>query len=71
VYPHLRDFLDAHLQCALVPRNRLVTVDRAGQLQQRAGLPLTCAETLHQIRDQITAPGRLQSKWDGPPRNLI
>lgn len=64
MHPHFRDLLDAHLQRALIPRDRFVTVDRAGQLQQCAGLPLARAETLHQVRDQITAPGRLQSFFD-------
>ena len=62
--PHFRDLLDAHFQCAVIPRDRLVTVDRARKLQQRAGLPLARAETLHQVRDQISAPRRLQSLFD-------
>lgn len=61
MHPHFRDLLDAHFQCALIPRDRLVAVDRTGQLQQRAGLSLACAETLHQVRDKLTAPRRLQS----------
>ncbi len=44
MHSHFRDLLDAHFQCTLIPRDRLVTVDRAGQLQQRAGVPLACAE---------------------------
>lgn len=61
MHPHFRDLLDAHLQRALIPSDRLVTVDRAGEPRQRAGLPLACTETLHPVRHQLTAPRRFQS----------